>query len=183
MSKERLYGYLLEFTEIKDLLSATKKLVDSGYRRIETFTPFPIKELDDILPASSNPIPALMFVGGLVGAITGYGIQYYTAVIDFPILVGGKPMHSWPAFVPVTFELMVLFSAIAGFLGALWSNGLPRLHHPVFDADDFNLASRDRFFLLLEARDERFDPERSWEEISQIPGAKVSSIQSRQGEM
>lgn len=183
MSEERLYGYLLEFTEIKDLLSATKKLVDSGYRRIETFTPFPIKELDDILPASSNPIPALMFVGGLVGAITGYGIQYYTAVIDFPILVGGKPMHSWPAFVPVTFELIVLFSAIAGFLGALWSNGLPRLHHPVFDADDFNLASRDRFFLLLEARDERFDPERSWEEISQIPGAKVSSIQSRQGEM
>ena len=175
-------GYLLEFSGGEDLLAAVETLVDLGYRRLEAFTPFPVPGLDERLPATANPVPLLIFLGGLVGGLIGYGIQYYSAVIDYPILAGGKPMHSWPAFVPVTFELAVLGGALSGFLSAIWCNGLPRLHHPLFDVPAFDLASRDRFFLLVDAGDARFQAQRTRDEIGDLPTFALHSVNLEEDE-
>jgi hypothetical protein len=171
-----LRGYLLKFESARDLLDAVRILVDQGYRRLEAYTPFPVAGLEDKLPPARNPLAALILLGGVLGGVLGYAIQYYTAVIDYPILAGGKPMHSWPAFLPVTFELIILGGALAGFLGALWCNGLPRLHHPLFEVAEFAQASRDRFFLLIDAADERFARARTRRELEALPAAKIIAV-------
>ncbi len=163
-----LRGYLLELDDVDELLAAAKKVTQIGYDIVEAFVPFPIPELEDVLPPSPNPIALLVLIGGLVGGLIGYGIQYYSAVMDYPILSGGKPMHSWPAFIPVTFEMIVLFAALTGFLATLWVNRLPQLHHPVFDVQDFDLASRDRFFLLIKTTRD-IDPQCTEEDMKQLP--------------
>ena len=147
-------GWLAEYDSVDALVSAARGLVEDGWRDIEAFTPFPVEELDAVLPRPRNPVPAVMLIAALIGAVGGYALQWWTAVVDYPWLVGGKPMHSWPTFLPVAFELAVLFSAFAGFFALLWTSGLPRLHHPVFGAADFRLASRDRFFLMLGSDDQ-----------------------------
>ncbi|MCW8193783.1 DUF3341 domain-containing protein [Proteobacteria bacterium 005FR1] len=176
MSEQRLHGYLLEFADVEDLLEAARHVVGIGYRDVEAFTPFPVHELEDVLPPCSNPIAFWVLVGGLLGGLLGYGIQYYSAVIDYPYLVGGKPMHAWPAFIPVTFELTVLFGAFGAFLASIFANGLPQLHHPIFAAEDFDLASRDRFFLLIEACDKLFDAQRTRTQLENVKASQLHSV-------
>jgi hypothetical protein len=152
-----LYGLMAEFREPTELVAAVARLREAGYTRIDAFTPMPIEGLAELIGFRERRLPLVVLAGGLVGAVAGYGLQYWVSVVDYPINVGGRPLHSWPAFIPVTFELTILCAALAAVLGLLALNGLPMPYHPVFNAPRFAFASRDRFFLLVEASDPLFD--------------------------
>jgi Protein of unknown function (DUF3341) len=152
----RIYGVLAEFPSADALLAAARKAREAGYRRIEAYSPFPIEGLAQATGLRRNWVAPIVLGGGLIGGIGGYFMQWYSAVISYPINSGGKPPHSWPEFIPVTFELTILIAALAGVAGMLWLNGLPRLHHPVFNVREFDLASRNRFFLCVLAGDPDF---------------------------
>lgn len=164
---DRLYGYLAEFQTADALLAAAHRIREAGYRRLDAFSPFPVEGLPEAVGIEDSALPYWMLGGGLAGALTGYGIQYFSAVIDYPILVGGKPFNSWPAFIPVTFELAVLFAALTGFIALVLTNGLPRLHHPLFEVPRFDLATRDRFFLLISVNDPLFDRRRTRRQLDE----------------
>ncbi len=155
MSGKRLYAVALEFDSPTQLVEAARGMHDRGVKRFETYSPYPVKELDEIIPGP-NFVPFWTLTGGLLGALTALAMEYYIAVIDYPTNIGGRPLNSWPAFIPITFELTVLFAAISAFVSSLWSAGLPLLHHPVFNLREFARASEDRFFLFVEAGDDAF---------------------------
>jgi hypothetical protein len=154
-----LYGLMAEFASADALLAAAGKAREAGYARVEAYSPFPVEGLAEATGLRRNWVPPIVLGGGLAGGIGGYFMQWYSAVISYPINSGGKPPHSWPEFIPVTFELTVLVAALAGVAGMLFLNGLPRLHHPVFNVREFDLASRSRFFLCLRAGGPKFAPE------------------------
>ncbi|HSK10417.1 MAG TPA: DUF3341 domain-containing protein [Vicinamibacterales bacterium] len=153
----RLYGLMAEFDSPDTLVAAGRGAFEEGYRKLDAYTPFPIEELHEVLGFHHTHVPLVVLIGGIVGGLTGYGLQYWASAIAYPLNVGGRPYHSWPAFVPVTFEMTVLFAALSAVFGMLALNRLPMPYHPVFNAPRFALASRDRFFLAIEARDPRFD--------------------------
>ncbi len=152
-----LYGLLAEFGDPASLAAAARAAREAGYTRIDAYSPIPIEDLAADLGRQPTRLPILTFVGGLLGGIAGYALQYYVSVVAYPLNVGGRPLHSWPAFVPVVFEMTILGAALTTVLGMLALNGLPRPHHPLFNVPEFKLASRDRFFLCVEARDPQFD--------------------------
>jgi hypothetical protein len=152
-------GYIAGFKTADTLLAAARRMRESGYRRMDAFSPFPIEGLAEILGARDDFIPHCMAAGGLLGGMAAYAMQYFAAVIDYPIVSGGKPLNSWPAFIPVSFELTVFGATLCGFLAMLFLNGLPRLHHPLFAVPGFDCASRDRFFLYIGPEDPGFEPE------------------------
>ncbi len=157
--KPRLYGLMAEFDNPADLLAGAQRAYAEGYRRMDAYTPFPVHGLAEAIGFHRTRLPLLVLVGGLVGCIGGYFLQYWISVIDYPLNVGGRPLNSWPAFIPVTFELTILVAAIAAVLGMLALNGLPMPYHPVFNVRAFELATRNRFFLCIEAIDPTFDRE------------------------
>lgn len=173
---DKLYGYLAEFQTADALLAAARCIREAGYRKLDAFSPFPLEGLPEAIGIEDSALPYWMLGGGLVGAVTGYGIQYFSAVIDYPILVGGKPFNSWPAFIPATFELAVLFAALTGFVALVLTNGLPRLHHPLFGVPRFDLATRDRFFLLIKANDPSFDRQRTRRQLDECRPAGVFEV-------
>jgi hypothetical protein len=148
---------MAEFAGANELLAAAHAVRAAGYLRAEAYSPFPIEGLAEALGFRERHVSAITFVGALLGGVGGYLMQWYAAVVDRPLDVGGRPLNSWPMFVPVTFELAVLGGAFAAVLAFLMGCGLPRLRHPVFDAPDFDLASRNRFFLCLRSDDDAFD--------------------------
>ena len=154
-----IYGVIAEFDNPQDLLNATQAAYDAGYRRIEAYTPYPIEEVSEAVSPHRNRLPYIVLIGGILGGLGGYLLQYYTQVIDYPLNVGGRPYHSWPSFIPVTFETTILGAAFAAIFGMLALNGLPRPHHPIFNAPRFELASRSHFFLCIEAYDPKFRQE------------------------
>ncbi len=154
-----LYGVVAEFASAETLLAATRKAREAGYARVEAYSPFPIEGLAEATGFKRNWVPPIVLGGGVVGGLGGYFMQWYSAVISYPINSGGKPPHSWPEFIPVTFETTVLVAALAGVAGMLLLNGLPRLHHPLFDVKAFDLASRNRFFLCLRSGEPKFAPD------------------------
>jgi hypothetical protein len=156
-----LWGLMAEFATADELLAAAEAAREAGYTRIEAYAPFHVEGLAEAVGFPRNRVAPITFVGALLGGLGGYFMQWYSAVIDYPINVGGRPLHSWPMFVPVTFELTVLGGALAAFLAVIVGNRLPDLSNPVFDAPDFELAMRNRFFLCLRADDPRFDVGRS----------------------
>lgn len=158
----RIYGVLAEFANADALLAAARKARAAGYGPIEAYSPFPIEGLAEAIGFGRNWVPPIVLAGGLLGGLGGYFMQWYSAVISYPINSGGKPPHSWPEFIPVTFELTILIAALAGVAGMLLLNGLPRLHHPVFNVREFDLASRNRFFLCLRAGDPEFASARNF---------------------
>jgi hypothetical protein len=155
----RIYGLLAEFDRPEDVLEAARRAYEHGYRMMEAYTPFPVEGLAETLGFRRNGIAAVVLLGGLVGGISGFFMQWYSAVVNFPLNVGGRPFNSWPAFIPITFEMTILVAALAAVFGMLGLNGLPRPHHPVFNVPSFALASRNRFFLCIQARDPLFDVE------------------------
>lgn len=157
MRRRGLYGLMAEFDNPSDLVAATRRAYEEGYRTMDAYTPFPVEELSEALGFRHTRLPLLVLAGGILGLVIGYGVQYWVSVIAYPLNVGGRPLHSWPSFIPVTFEVTVLFAAAFAVLGMLALNGLPMPYHPVFNVPRFALASRDRFFLCIETADPRFD--------------------------
>ena len=153
------YGLLAEFATPDDLLLAARHAYEEGYRKLDAYSPLPVDGLAEAIGFTHNRMPLVVLIGGLTGAILGYSMQWYSATIDYPIDVGGRPFHSWPSFIPITFELTVLLAAFGAVFGMLALNGLPMPYHPVFNVPGFAMASRSRFFLCIEAADPLFDPE------------------------
>jgi Alternative complex III, ActD subunit len=155
----RIYGLLAEFDNPTSLAHAARAARREGYRRMDAYTPYPIEELTEALGFTHTRLPLIVLIGGIVGCVGGYFLQYYSMAVDYPFNVGGRPPHSWPMFIPVTFELTVLVAALSAVLGMLALNGLPTPYHPLFHIPRFALATRDRFFLCIEAADPKFDRE------------------------
>jgi hypothetical protein len=152
-----LYGLVAEFHTADELVAAAKRVYESGYRRIDAFSPFPIHGLSDAIGFRRTRLPLLVLLGGIGGGGGALFMQWYASVVSYPINIGGRPLASWPSFVPVTFELTVLGAALAAVLGMLFMNGLPTPYHPLFNVERFAQASRDRFFICIEYRDPKFD--------------------------
>jgi hypothetical protein len=155
--KRSSYGTMADFASEKAFLTALEALKHEGYSSLETFTPYGVEALDGVVPLGRSPVAAIMLVAGIAGGIGAFYMQWY-ATRDYWLNVGGRPVYSWPAFVPVTFELTVLSAALAGAAGLLWLAGLPRLHHPVFSDPRFQRASQDRFFICIRADDPGYTP-------------------------
>jgi hypothetical protein len=168
---------LAEFEKPEMLLSAAHAAYRDGYRRMDAYTPFPVEGLAEAIGFRHTRLPLIVLLGGLFGAVAGYGLLYYAEVIDYPLIVGGKPFHSWPSFIPITFETTVLFAALSAVLGMLALNGLPMPYHPVFNVPRFALASRDRFFLCIEARDPKFDREVTWKFLESLGAHGVYEVE------
>ena len=171
-----IYGLMAEFTDPTALVAAARRTREQGYRTLDAYTPFPIEELNEALDLHRNRLPLIVLIGGIIGGLTGYLMQYYIAVIHYPLNVGGRPLHSWPAFIIVTFEMTILFAGISAVLGMLALNGLPMPYHPVFNVPRFALASRNRFFLCIEARDPLFDRRRTAEFLESLQPREVSEV-------
>ena len=152
-----VHGLMAEFAEIGELVSAIRAVRAAGYTRLDAFTPFPSEDVIHALGLPPSKLPWIVLAGGLFGCAFGYGLQYWANVVDYPLNVGGRPLHAWPYFVPVTFECTILFAALSAVFGMLALNRLPTPYHPVFNVPGFALASRDRFFCLVEADDPEFD--------------------------
>ena len=173
---QRLFGIVAEFAEPEELLRAAERATEAGYRRVEAYSPFPIEGLAEALRFRRTWVPLLTLVGGVLGGLAGYALQYWSSVWAYPLNIGGRPLHSWPMFVPVTFECTVLGASLFCVLGMLALNGLPRPYHPLFDVAGFERASTDRFFLLILSRDAKFqeDPVRQF--MQQLDAVQVSDV-------
>jgi hypothetical protein len=154
-----IYGLMAEFDAPEALLEAARRSFAEGYRRMDGYSPFPIDGLAEAIGFHKTRIPMIVLIGGIIGCIGGFYLQYWVSVIDYPLNIGGRPLNSWPSFIPVTFELTILLAALSAVLGLLALNGLPMPYHPVFNVERFQLATRNRFFLCIEARDPKFDPD------------------------
>ncbi len=152
-----LYGLMAEFRGPHELVAAARLLTERGYRKVDGYTPYPMEELSEALELPRSVLPKLVLGGGVLGCLLGYGLEYWSAVIAYPLNVGGRPLHSWPSFIVPAFETTILFAAATAVLGMLALNGLPQPYHPVFNVASFAKASRDGFFLAVEATDPRFD--------------------------
>ena len=172
-----LYGVMAEFENPTDLVAAARRVYSLGYRRINGYSPYPIEELSEAIGFTHTRLPLIVFIGGLVGAIGGFLMQYWIEVIDYPINVGGKPYNSWPAFIPITFEMTVLCAAFAAVLGMLVLNKLPQPYHPVFNHPNFALATRDRFFLAVEANDPKFNHGEVVELLKSLNAVSVNDVE------
>jgi hypothetical protein len=153
----RLWGLLAEFERPDELLSAATRAREAGYKRMDAYTPFPIHGLSDAMGFRPTRLPLVVLAGAIVGLATALGMMWFSTTVHYPLNVGGRPYASWPMFIPITFELTVLGSALLGFFGTLALCRFPMLYHPVFNVPEFARASRDRFFLCIEATDAQFD--------------------------
>ncbi len=169
------FGLLAEFDSPQPLIDGIKAARRTGYRNLDAYSPFPMQELSEALAIGDNRVPLLTFAGGVFGAALGFGMQVYTN-LDFPIDVGGRPLVAVPAFMLITFELMVLFAVLFSIGGMLAINRLPRLNHPLFDVAGFQLASRDKFFLLIFANDERFEPQATREFLATLGPRRIDLV-------
>ena len=156
-----IYGLIAEFDNPKVLLAAAQRAHAEGYRKMDAYTPFPIEGLAEAIHVSRNRLPRIVLIGGIIGAVVGFFMQYYAAVIDYPMNIGGRPFNSWPSFIPITFEVTILVAALTAVLAMFALNGLPQPYHPVFNVERFAMASRDRFFLCIETADPSFDYEKT----------------------
>jgi hypothetical protein len=176
-SSTGLYGLMAEFVEPHELLHAAEAAHAAGYRRMDAYSPLPIEGLSAALGFRNTRLPLLVLAGGIIGGLVGYGLQYWVHVIEYPYNVGGRPDHSWPAFMPVTFEMTILVASLTAVLGMLGLNGLPMPYHPTFNVPEFNLASQHRFFLCIEARDPRFHREQTREFLESLHPLKVTIVE------
>ncbi len=176
MKRLPIYGLMAEFENPGELVVAARRAHEAGYRRLDAFTPLPVEGLAEAIGFHRTSLPLVVFIGGLLGGAGGFFLQYYASVVSFPLNVGGRPLNSWPAFIPITFEMAVLGGALAAVLGLLALNGLPTPYHPVFNVPRFELATRDRFFLCVEARDPLFELEKTRQFLKALKAREVVEI-------
>jgi hypothetical protein len=172
----KIHGLMAEFDDANALVLAAGSAREAGYRRMDAYSPFPIEELHHALGSHRSRLPLIVLIGGLVGCLSGFLLQYWTMAVAYPINVGGRPLNSWPAFIPVTFECTILGAALSAVLGMLALNGLPMPYHPVFNVPRFALASRNRFFLCIEANDAKFELEATRQFLETLEPREVSTV-------
>jgi hypothetical protein len=175
-ASQNIFGMMVSFDNPNALIQAAEAARKAGYRRIDAYSPYPVEGLSEALELRTTRLPLVVLAGGLLGAAGAYFMQYYASVIDYPLNVGGRPLHSWPAFIPITFELTILVAAVFAVLGMLALNGLPEPYHPVFNVPEFELASRSHFFLTIESDDPQFDLDETRQFLESLGGESVSEI-------
>jgi hypothetical protein len=172
-----IYGLMAEFDSPTALVAAARHAHAAGYRRMDGYTPFPIEELSEALGHAPSRLPLVVLIGGVLGCLGGFALQYWTSVIAYPMNIGGRPLNSWPSFIPVTFETTILAAALVAVLGMLAMNGLPMPYHPVFNVPRFALASRNRFFLCIEARDANFNLTATRRFLEELDAREVTVVE------
>ena len=177
MKRPPIYGLMAEFDSPTELVLAARHTYAEGYRKLDAYTPFPVEELSEAIGFHKTNVPMVVLVGGILGGLGGYLMQYWISAINYPLNVGGRPYHSWPAFIVVTFEMTILAAGLTAVLGMLGLNGLPMPYHPIFNAPRFVLASRDRFFLCIEAKDPLFDAEKTSRFLATLKARVVSEVE------
>jgi len=171
-----IYGVLAEFDSPTALVSAARAAHEKGYRKLDAYSPFPIEELSEALHLHHNKLPLIVLIGGILGGLGGYLLQYYVTVVEYPLSRSGGPLHTWPAYVVITFEMTILIASISAVLGLLALCGLPMPYHPTFNVPRFVQASRNRFFLCIEATDPLFDHARTCEFLETLEPREVSEV-------
>jgi hypothetical protein len=181
MQGSLLYGVMAEFETAKELIAAAKKTRDAGYRHMDAYAPFPVEGLSEALGLKRSLVPLVTLLGGLGGGLTGFGFQYWVNVISYPMNIAGRPLNSWPAFIPVTFELTILGAASCAVFGMLAMNKLPHPYHPVFNVARFARATTDRFFICIEASDPKFSLADSARFLQSLGPAHVTEVREEAG--
>jgi hypothetical protein len=172
-----LYGLMAEFDNPTDVVAAAHRAYEAGYRNMDAYTPYPIEELTEAIGFRHTRLPLIVLLGGLVGAVGGYALCWWASAVAYPLNIGGRPFHSWPSFIPVTFETTILMAALSAVLGMLALNGLPQPYHPVFNVPRFELASRNHFFLCIEAKDPKFDLDQTREFLLSLAPTEVTDVE------
>jgi hypothetical protein len=170
------FGTLAEFADADELVAATEQAYAAGYREMEAYAPLPVHGLAEAVGFHRSWMPLVVLIGGVCGCLIGIALQYYTTVIAYPMNIGGRPLNSWPSFVPVVFEMTVLGAVLSAVLGMLAMNGLPRPHHPLFGIPSFDRATQDRFFLCVLARDPQYDPQAVREFLERLGAKEVTDV-------
>ncbi len=171
-----LYGLIAQFATPNDLKKAAGTVYKAGYRSFEAYSPFPIHHLAEEIGIHATRVPRATLIGGIVGASTGFLMQTWSCVFNYPLNVGGRPNFSWPSFIPITYELMILFAAISTLVAMLWANDLPRPYHPVFNAKNFERATCDSFFICIAVDDKLFDFEKTKQFLQSLNPKEVSEV-------
>ncbi len=171
-----IYGLMAEFDTPTEIVIAARKAYAEGYRKMDAYSPFPVEGLSEAVGFHKDSVALLCLVGGLLGAATAYVLQYWINVSSYPLNVGGRPFHAWPSFIIVTFEMTVLFGGLAAGIGMLAMNGLPLPYHPVFNVPAFAAASRDKFFLCIEAADPMFDVESTYRFLATLDAKVITEV-------
>lgn len=176
IADDALHGIAAEFDSSDDILRAASKASREGFTRMDAYSPFPVEGLSELVGFHHTWLPQIVFAGGLAGAITGFGLQYIGMGLDYPYNIGGRPLFSWPAFIPITFELMVLFAAFTTVGCIVLLNGLPKPYHPIFNTPGFERTSQDRFFLCIETSDPKFDRQQTRQFLESLGARAVSEV-------
>lgn len=178
-NNQKIYGLLAKFDTPEKLVTASNRVYEAGYRNVDTYTPYPVEGLDEGMHLRPSLMPYIMFIGGLFGAVGAFAMMTYATIADNPYNVGGRPLFSWPSYIPITFELMVLLSGLFGFFGVFMINRLPQPYHPVFNSEDFNEhGAQDAFYLDIQANDPKFDLERTRQFLESLGSSMVSEIEA-----
>jgi Protein of unknown function (DUF3341) len=176
MKRAPIYGTMAEFDSPTDLVAAAHRTHAAGYQKVDAYSPFPIEGLAEAVGFHKNRVPLVTLIGGIVGGLSGYLLQYWVSTSAYPVNVGGKPYHSWPAFIIVTFEMTILFAGISAVFGMLALNGLPMPYHPVFNVPRFAFATKDRFFLIVFASDPKYSPAETRRFLDSLGGHAISEV-------
>jgi hypothetical protein len=171
-----VYGLLAEFPSADALVAAAHQVRKAGYQKVDAFTPYPIEAVSEALDLPRSKVPLIVLIGGLLGGLGGYALQYWSQLLVYPMNIGGRPTHSWPAFIVPTFECTILGAALSAVIGMIAINGLPQPYHPVFNVPRFALASRDRYFLVIEAEDPKFHPDGTRSFLTGLNASEVSVV-------
>jgi len=175
----KLYSLMAKFATQEDLVAAARRVVQAGYRRFDAYSPYPVEELSHAMHLKPSPLPYVILAGGILGGVGGFLMQTYATVVDLPLNIGGRPLFSWPAYVPISFELTVLLGAVAGILGLFVVTRFPQPYHPVFTSEDFvEHGSTDSFYLDIEASDPGFELERTRQFLMELGALQVSEIEA-----
>jgi hypothetical protein len=175
--KKEVWGIAVEFDDTDKLIAAAEAIKKAGYTRVDAYTPMPVEGLSDAIGFRNKQMPALMFCGAVLGGVTGYFMQWFANTQSYVLNLGGRPYHSWPNFIVITFEMTILFCALTGVFGMLALNGLPTLYHPIYNAPGFDRASQDRFFIAVESRDRNFDYDKTLALLQSLGGLNVSPVE------
>jgi len=176
--RDPIYGLMAEFDSAQALVDAAKKTHEAGYKKIDAYSPFPIEGLAEEIGMHFDEIPLTVLIGGIIGGCTGYLMQYWMSAVDYPLNIGGKPPHSWPAFIVITFEMTILFAGTSAVLGMLAFNGLPMPYHPVFNVPRFAFASKDRFFLIVFSSDKKYSAVETRRFLDTLDPRSISEVPS-----